>query len=235
MNLITNLEDKRVIEVFAMNPKEEIMDYKKTYIEKIPFEERLLEAHTDYELPLESEENDVAFYKIQYSSSDHWGSSERHCLIKPRVSEEEYKTLCDSLTIKYINGELAKAKAKRVMYSRVDQLLNLKKTPLFLDNLLITEKYSSGWDLNGGKKMSNILKLTRELFLLQLLESGDFEFASNLKIDEQLSLFDISKIASYNMSDLENLISYGIIKEDSILTKRIEGCNLILARSKNIK
>lgn len=235
MNLITNLEDEKVIEVFTMNPKKEMIDYRKTYIETLPHEERLLEALADYELPLESEENEVQFYKIQYSSSDHWGSSERHCLRKPMVSEEEYKTLCDSLTIKYINGELAKAKAKRVMYSRVDQLLNLKKTPLFLDNLLITEKYSSGWDLNYGKTMSNILKLTKELFLLQLLESGDFEFAANLKIDEQLSLFDISKIASYNMSDIENLISYGIIKEDSILTKRIEGGNLILSRVKSIK
>ena len=48
-------------------------------------------------------------------------------------------------------------------------------------------------------------------------------------------LFDINKVARFNISDINDLIKYGIIKEDAFLSKRMEGGNLILSRVKNIK
>ncbi len=236
MNLITTLNNPNIIEVFSMEPKKEILKYKKQYIETIPYGERLLEAYTDIEKPLESDEIEIRYSDIDSFGYDRWGGGPFHYVIAPRISEEEYKTLCKSLIDRYLKGEFKSAKAKRIVYSTLDQLKYQKEKQLYLMRyLLITEKYSSGNDLMNGKKMSNILRLTRELFLLQMIESAEFKYIAEEEIDEQLSLFDISPVARVNMSDVTDLIGYGIIKPDAILAKIIEGSNLILAKIKNMK
>lgn len=238
MYLITNLENENVIDVFYMVSKPEIIEYKKNHMEKVPYERRLIEAYTDYEKPLKEANIILDDCKGEFWNSGIFGGSESHSLRKPFIDEEKYKVMCDLLTNKYLNGELAEKPTKKVVYSclTVEQLLAKKKELGTLDRyLLITENYEPITYRIGGSVMSNILVLPKELFLLQLLENGEFEYVSTQQIDEQLRLFDINKVASFNISDINDLISYGIIKSDSFLSKRMEGCNLILSKVKNIK
>ena len=238
MNILTNLENEKVIEVFSMVSKPEIMGYRKNHMEKVPYERRLIEAYTDYVKPLEESDVILDDCKVEYWNSGIFGGSESHSLRKPFIDKEKYKIMCDLLTNSYFNGELAEKSAKKIVYSclTVEQLLAKKKELGTLDRyLLITENYEPITYRIGGSVMSNILVLPKELFLLQLLENGEFEYVSTQQIDEQLRLFDINKVASFNISDINDLISYGIIKSDSFLSKRMEGGNLILSRVKNIK
>lgn len=220
MNIVTNLENQKTIDIFSMTPKKGIRKYKESELEKIPYEQRLLEASTNYEKLLENEGNEVRSYNIFYDSSDMCGGGLYHSLEVARELKDDYKKMCDKLTNDYLGGRLKYADAKRIDYGL--SILTNKRKP-DINSILITDGYKQGEFRNGVYIMSNILNLTRKLFFLQLLENGQFEYFKDKEVDEQLDLFVFKKIASIGISNFDDLIKYGAINPNLINTDLIGG------------
>ena len=77
-----------------------------------------------------------------------------------------------------------------------------------------------------------ILNLPRNLYLLQLLQTGQFEKLSKENIQEQLQLFDVHYLKKMNVKDLEEMMAFGIITEsmDSINEKLEVGSKILVQK-----
>lgn len=232
MNLITNLDEPQKIEVYSMVPKKELIDYKRDQMSRIPYEETVMEAFTDTSNILEEDGIEVSFREISYWSSGWFGDSSCHSLRKPLVETEEYDILYKELVDKYLTGQLCNSKAKRITYNTMKEIKEQKGK---VCHILITGKYEPVSYRIGCHLMSNILGLTKELYILQLLENGSFKYLKDKDIEEQLRLFDVTKIIGIDTSNFDDLIKYGIISSESIPSEFITASNEVLARVRNIK
>lgn len=59
----------------------------------------------------------------------------------------------------------------------------------------------------------NVIDLPNNLYLLYLLQHGEYEKLLSKNIDEQLSLFDIEYLKSVSMIDIKEMIDVGLISE----------------------
>lgn len=84
--------------------------------------------------------------------------------------------------------------------------------------------------------IKHMLNLPRNLYLLQLLQTGQFEKLSSENIQEQLQLFDIHYLKRLNIEDLEEMIASRIITESiDDINERIEASSKILVQKLGMK
>ena len=120
----------------------------------------------------------------------------------PIVSREYFDY--DKLIRKYIEGEYRLKAPVKVVES--------KSSNQTLYNFLaaskpeeITSRYGSSW------RISHMINLPEELYLLQLLEQGLFEYIKDEDISAQLDLFDVNFLKSVNLSDITEMIEMRFI------------------------
>ncbi len=137
---------------------------------------------------------------------------------------EKYKD--SALIQQYINGEFKSNKIIQVMN---DGSWGYKYL-LLTDNFYKIENKEE-----GIKIMSGIISIPHSLYVLQLLEKGEFskiyDGKKAISIEQQLEVFNISKepIDQFNISRIQRAQQLGIISEDNI---NYHNPNGLLATSK---
>lgn len=112
---------------------------------------------------------------------------------------------------RYIEGEYDDFYIKNLFGSfRKGEIVQESKS------LLITEEAVSKRSTQGSTieiiwETKNIMELPKRLYLLYLLNRGEFSKLIDCDITEQLSLFDINYLRSININDIEDILSTGLL------------------------
>lgn len=210
MYLLSKVNNSDKVEIYTVLPKQKIKEYKKSYIEKIPYHERVLVASTNDEKPLEELEDKISKTILNRNASGIWGGNSYHSIDKypdvhSNISEIDYDERYKQVIECYINGGFINSSVKRInVYSG-----DLKR---FIDKqyMLITDRYRR-FEPYDVKYMHNIIQITKELFLLQKLEQGRFYELVNEEIQEQLDMFNIEFVKETNFELIQYLDMIDII------------------------
>lgn len=209
MHLLSKVNNSDKVEIYTVLPKQKIKEYKKSYIEKIPYYERVLVASTNDETPLEELEEKIYKTTLNRNASGIWGGNSYHSIDKytdvhSNISEIDYDERYKQVIECYINGGFTNASVKRINDYAVEKG--------FIDKqyMLITDRYRR-FDLYDVKYMHNIIQITKELFLLQKLEQGQFHELVDEDLQEQLDMFNIDLVKETNLELIRYLDMIGII------------------------
>lgn len=200
-------ENDDQIEVFEMEPnKKKIAEFKKEEMESIPQEERVITAKTNSDGMRMLSNRDIGEQvyekKLNQNHSGLWGGNSFHCMETHTTDEKENKRQ-QKLLKRYYDGDFTE-----------DPVVLLKREAhdlKVLKYLLLTEKqYFRHGDILA---MKNIISIPKSLYLLQLLEQGNFYHAADEDIQRQLETFDISDepIMQISTSELKKMYDCKLI------------------------
>lgn len=187
MNLYKKEDEK--IKVYSLIPKvDELIEYKKEEMKNIPKEEQVCKAVTrigHYGYPVFAEHEDE-FDTFIFSMNDVNGIYHKFW-----NEENAYERNC--YLNQYYNGKYKNGRAAKVMD------LNIMK--YFLLRQIAYEHVLYDKDVNRG-----IIQIPESLYLLHLIETGNFSLLGNSDVSKQLELFsfnyeheiDISTIVKMN-------------------------------------
>ena len=112
---------------------------------------------------------------------------------------------------KYIEGEYNNLDVKSIIekISKGDSTYK-SHSLLLIENFLDTRNTIAGIR-EVVFETKNVIDLPNNLYLLYLLQHGEYEKLLSKNIDEQLSLFDIEYLKSVSMIDIREMIDVGLI------------------------
>ena len=112
---------------------------------------------------------------------------------------------------KYIEGEYDNLDIKSIIERTSKEDFTYKSHSLLLiENFLDTRNTIAGIRVVVFET-KNVIDLPNNLYLLYLLQHGEYEKLLSKNIDEQLSLFDIEYLKSVSMIDIKEMIDVGLI------------------------
>lgn len=112
---------------------------------------------------------------------------------------------------KYIEGEYDNLDIKSIIERTSKEDSTYKSHSLLLvENFLDTRNAIAGFR-EVVFETKNVIDLPNNLYLLYLLQHGEYEKLLSKNIDEQLSLFDIEYLKSVSMIDIKEMIDVGLI------------------------
>lgn len=112
---------------------------------------------------------------------------------------------------KYIEGEYDNLDIKSIIGRTSKEDSTYKSHSLLLvENFLDTRNAIAGFR-EVVFETKNVIDLPNNLYLLYLLQHGEYEKLLSKNIDEQLSLFDIEYLKSVSMIDIKEMIDVGLI------------------------
>ena len=78
-------------------------------------------------------------------------------------------------------------------------------------------------------QISNMINLPRNLYLLQLLQQGRYDVLTSENISRQLQLFDIEYLKNIKLSDIQEMLSTGLVNEtiESAIKKAETGSRIL--------
>lgn len=114
---------------------------------------------------------------------------------------------------KYIEGEYDNLNIKSII-ERISKGGSIYKN----HSLLLVENFSPTRNTIGDFRevlfeYNNVVDLPKKLYLLYLLQHGEYERLISEDITEQLSLFDIYYLKSVSMSDIKEMIDTGLFSD----------------------
>ncbi len=114
---------------------------------------------------------------------------------------------------KYIEGEYDNLDVKS-MIERTSKGDSTYKSHslLLIENFLDTRNTIAGIRVVVFET-KNVIDLPNNLYLLYLLQHGEYEKLLSKNIDEQLSLFDIEYLKSVSIMDIKEMLETGLISE----------------------
>lgn len=226
MYLYSKDDDK--INVFSLNPKEDLIEqYKKEEMLKIPEEKRVLKAVTNVDINPLTNFNHGQMVPMSELNFNKW-----IWFIKCYHELKSY-------------GKNEQYKAKKVLEDFYKEMINYKICISPLDDFsfiyfMITKNYYNDIPsfLVGVEKgiMEGIIQIPESLYVLQNVYFGNGKALEHYKIDEHVDFFDFSKspVASFNIRDIATLEAHGVIQEN-LTPYRLESNEQLIKRLINIK
>lgn len=184
-----NLEGNS-IDIYNLIPNEpKITAYKKRELEfRIPEKDRIYTAATSAFKILEEDlvDEDKLNTVIECFSIKPYFHH-----FSPATYNEEYKELVEA----YYNGQYTNSRVVRIRREDIARRIKIVK---YL--LMTQDKYEDG-------SIKGMISIPEKLYLLQMLEQGKYSLIYKEQIDEQLSLFDLTKEPIGNMT-LDDLLAW---------------------------
>lgn len=214
-------EKMGTVEIYEMNPQEELMaTYRKKEIEEnIPLSERFYCASSLYSKPLLEDKDTFQMDELNYQGI----MPQKSFQISHSFQPQPFLT-SDSGQImgRYINGAYDSNKTIRVIDND--------------DKYFVLPKNDYYYHMHVGEYwMTDIIRVPKSLYLLRLLNQGDFSAVISENIDEQLGLYKVSTDPVYvlGMGMLRAAYYTGLIPGtiDDMLNK-IQDTEAILKRVK---
>lgn len=199
------------IDVYTMNPKEEeLKRYRKNVMRRQKVEEMFYSLKTNCPNTLTkfntNEDVDIKF--LDYDNDTvidvgYWSS------LNPMENVEPYeKEMQQKIIENYIEGVYDSVKPVKVFdYNWEDDVttdLNrlLKTEP---EKIVCIHSRGNTWEIK------NLINLPKSLYLLHLLQHGQYGRLIFENITKQLSLFDIEYLKSISIMDIKNVIETGLV------------------------
>lgn len=212
------------LEVYHLMPKEkQIIEYKMEEMKKIPEEERVLKAVSNYRPKIQTCYSGVAFSsEIDYGNEDAFfhkyhrliGYDEKDEAIVKKKLEEYYAQNYNWKTLE------------------VDPYLDSRKY------YLLQGGNSYGWEKRAFKpsrfKLDGIIQIPKSLYILHQLYFGYGDNLIEYDINKQMDLFwfnDDPK-ESYDFSRINSLMSFGLI-DNTLNEEKIESHSKLVKRLKD--
>lgn len=197
MYLYNKKESK--LEVFCLNPqREQVCEYRKQQMKKIPEEESVFKAVTN---------EGITGYEIFSLYENRFDSQ----LIPIENANGSYHKLeLDSLDNMFQRKEvlLDAYYLGNFIDRKIARIQDLKRIRYFLLN---QTKYTSH---NGMRELRGIIEIPQSLYLLSLIEQEKFSLIGNNDISEQLDLFQLEKLRELDLRSIERLYGMGIFQGD---------------------
>ncbi len=220
------------IDIYHMEEKEEeLKKYRKKLLkEHAPI---FYELRTNSEDPMKRlfnrDEVDIRF--ISYNTPLQWSFLEVNDKSKTKKkkvmpSDYEPRRIQKNMIKKYINGEYSTLKPTRVFeFISEDDLDCTIYHFLKPDCATTITKKQELWQIE------NMLDLPEKLYLLQLLQLGNFEKLISKDIEKQLQLFDIDYWKSVKISDVSVMLETGLVNGTvADVMKKVETSSKILQK-----
>ena len=202
------------IEIYSLEPKRmDIKNYRQQEMEKIPFEQRILRIETNTkDLPFNedftnnpfSKPIDIDHQKLTYNNKKTIGT-EYHKLGITRGTANSIDYVEEKMKGYYFGNYDSSQMVRVFRYDEHQQRLN------FILYLLLNNYYHKERENSKIKYIENIINIPESLYLLELINRGQFSLLDNKDITEQLSLFKISNspVKTYTLKELEEIGKYG--------------------------
>ena len=199
--------NKDKIDVYEMSPwSDKIAEFKKNEMEKVPFEQRVLRASTNYEHELEKNDRPISYDKLQYKTYGVWGGTFYHNVVSYQMSDYEKERQAQLLN-EYYTGHIDSSKIALIEKHNKEE-----DRDEIVKYLLLTDTYH--YD-HGEYVMNDIISIPKSLYLLNLLEQGKFYNydIEHEDISRQLETFDISKnpVWSLSLKELSDIYQFELL------------------------
>ena len=203
----------KTLDVYEFNANEDdLTTYRKEQIKKIPEVERILVAETRVSSPFRctsplfegftgKEYNNII---LTSDCVDDENQKNRNIYGVYNVLKND-TTLCNQhkkeLLDSYCHGNLIDRNVIQIQYPEMKKYL-----------LLYLQQYDYLGEYDNGRnyRMSKIIQLPESLYLLQLIEQEKFASLAGKNIDEQLTLYSLSKINEISAEELQKMDICGI-------------------------
>ena len=199
------------IDIYSIYANEEkIKDYKKKIIDSLD-EDELFYILTTNSSNIVSKIKNNSYQPLIYSNGVFIDNRGWLKLIPMKNTFSYNPQRQKEIIEKYIEGEYDNLDVKSII-ERISKGDSTYKSHslLLVENFLDTRNAIAGfWEVVFETK--NVIDLPNNLYLLYLLQHGEYEKLLSKNIDEQLSLFDIEYLKSVSMIDIKEMIDVGLI------------------------
>lgn len=222
-----NLYDKKgnKIVVYSMQPnKKKIYEFKKWQIQTIPIEKRILKAVTNSTPVFQIYDNYASVKESEVYNKASFLKRKYHDLVEYPATSSEMKRQNEILEV-YYNKITSPFRINKVIS---DNEINKKLE--IIHYLLITERYFHDNRASKKKTMNNIISLTKDLYLLEMLLNNKTYFINKEDISKQIELFDFNPepIDIIDMDVVRNEKLRLIYPEESVLLNKVNQSYKIL-------
>ena len=198
-----------MIEVYALKYyNDELSDFRKEEMKKIPADKKFFYARTNYEPTLANFSEITEWRNLEWSDLawliPHYGGSCYHLMFNHKYTAEEQNRQEELLEYYYFAHYLSNPTVKVVIDDESKKIYNIDED--FKYFILTQTKYEPQL-LSGAYTMENILSVPKSLYLLQLFQQGQFEKIKDEDISTILPLFHTSEepIERIPVGQLDNL------------------------------
>lgn len=204
------------INVYSMEPNHlKLMKYRHSEMKRVLAKSRLYYARTNGEGMLGSTEEPIFMSQVN-KGSRYRSEYTYHELAHYKMSSEQ-RLKEDKLLERFYKGEFTSRKIVRIK----DFDKNDKRRWNIKMYLLLTDYYYLKSSFNRIKEMHGIIAVTKSLYLLSLLEKGEFGRViqeDQYEIGEQLNLFDISDMPCdvVKFDEMRNACKVNLLKQETI-------------------
>lgn len=201
------------IDIYSIYANEEkIKDYKKRIIDSLDEDELFYSLTTNSSNIVSKIENN-SYQPLIYSNSVFIDNRGWLKLIPMKDTFSYGPQRQKEIIEKYIEGKYDNLDVKS-MIERTSKGDSTYKSHslLLIENFLDTRNTIAGIRVVVFKT-KNVIDLPNNLYLLYLLQHGEYEKLLSKNIDEQLSLFDIEYLKSVSIMDIKEMLETGLISE----------------------
>ena len=136
---------------------------------------------------------------------------------------------------KYIEGEYDNLSIKSVIENRTGSNNLYKNYELLLVENFIEKRNAISTFRKAWSECNNVINLPRKLFLLYLLQHGEYGRLVFENINEQLTLFDIEYLKSVSIIDIKNMLGTGLFSDTlTDIDNKANNGSKILQKRKNM-
>lgn len=199
------------IDVYTMNPKvEELKKYRRNVMRRQKIEDMFYSLKTNCPNTINkfntNEDIDIKFLDYDNDTVIETGYWSR---LRPMKDVEPYeKEMQQEIIERYIEGVFDSIRPVKVFdYNWEDDITTELNRLLTTEHEKIVNIHSRGntWEVK------NIINLPKSLYLLHLLQHGQYGRLIFENITKQLSLFDIEYLKSISIMDIKNVIETGLV------------------------
>ena len=198
------------IEIYTMTPNESwIKEYKAEEMKQIPQSEQVITIETNTQPLIDGSISpkkpiDINVRDLNSSYGTLAGVKYHKVLEQTKTKE----SIADSVEA-YLEGERNSSPIARI-YAINEQ----KRKLTILRYLLLDGSYTKRRLFGAKRTLTDVLNIPESLYLLELLNRGQFDLLDNKDITDQLELFAISSepVKTYTMTELEEMEAYGFAK-----------------------
>lgn len=201
------------IDVYSIEANtEKIKDYKKRIIDSLDVDELFYKLTTNSSNIVSKIKNN-SYQPLIYSNGAFMDNRGWLKLIQMKDTFSYDPQRRKEIIEKYIEGEYDNLDIKSII-ERIFKGGSIYKN----HSLLLVENFSSTRNTIGDFRevlfeYNNVVDLPKKLYLLYLLQHGEYGRLISEDITEQLSLFDINYLKSVSMSDIKEMIDTGLFSD----------------------
>lgn len=218
------MRDDKTISVMELVPKkEELKEFKERELELIDENKRMVD-HVEYRHGRRLNSREAAMYCPHFKADkDIQGVGHSDTFEYRAITKQEERNFVRA----YIDGNpdlISQLKLFRIVGTSGEEVT---KTLYLAGVGNYTNDYRSAC-------LPNLINITKSLYVVSCIETGRLHFLKGMDIEDELDYFDIKLVDSIDLDDINKLVKYGILADNSVeeVKQKVEENNFVLKYKK---